>query len=397
MKRAFSFSELRELAIVVVGTCTIAATYGLVRLAYGLFLPDIQHELGLDPASAGYISSGSSLVYCAAAATGFLWSQQPRLLIAAAGTTAVAGVWGMASTHDVALFGIFAVLSSAGAGFASPAMVAVAQRGIRPVRVDTAQSVINAGTGPGLVAAGALALTLQPAWRTAWALVGILTVSIVSVMFVLTMVAVAPRAATTHDGPRGLSRAWLTMHRRAIASAICMGAGSSAVWTYGRSLLVDSGSQSSQGTIVTWIALGIGATAVIPTSRLMAHRAPTTAWTLSCLVLAATILTLTLATSSTVATMIACALFGWGFTAGTSALISWTTVLSPENAAAGTALLFIALVLGQAVGSSVLGAAIASSGYTTAFLVAVAFSALAIIPAARRTVRPTVTVQEVGA
>lgn len=397
MKRTFSFSELRELAVVVVGTCTIAATYGLVRLAYGLFLPDIQHELGLDPASAGYISSGSSLVYCAAAATGFLWSQQPRLLIAAAGTTAVAGVWGMASTHDVALFGIFAVLSSAGAGFASPAMVAVAQRGIRPVRVDTAQSVINAGTGPGLVAAGALALTLQPAWRTAWALVGILTVSIVSVMFVLAKVAVAPRAATAHDGPRGLSRAWLTMHRRAIASAICMGAGSSTVWTYGRSLLVDSGSQSSQGTIVTWIALGIGATAVISTSRLMAHRAPTTAWTLSCLVLAATILTLTLATSSTVATMIACALFGWGFTAGTSALISWTTVLSPENAAAGTALLFIALVLGQAVGSSVLGAAIASSGYTTAFLVAVAFSALAIIPAARRTVRPTVTVQEVGA
>ncbi|MBX4379011.1 MFS transporter, partial [Mycobacterium tuberculosis] len=70
MKRTFSFSELRELAVVVVGTCTIAATYGLVRLAYGLFLPDIQHELGLDPASAGYISSGSSLVYCAAAATG---------------------------------------------------------------------------------------------------------------------------------------------------------------------------------------------------------------------------------------------------------------------------------------------------------------------------------------
>ncbi|WP_273489865.1 MFS transporter [Gordonia otitidis] len=396
MKRSFSFLGIRESSIAAVGTCTIAATYGLVRLAYGLFLPDIQHELGLDPATAGYISSGSSLVYCVAAAAGFWWSRQPGLLIAAAGITAVAGVWTMASTHDVALFGLSAVLSSAGAGFASPAMVTVAQRGIRPVRVDTAQSMINAGTGPGLVTAGALALALLPAWRTAWTLVGILTVIIVSVMFVLARIAAVPGAATAHDGPRGLSPTWLAMHRRAIASAIGMGAGSSAVWTYGRSLLVDSGGQSSQGTIVAWIALGIGATAVIPTSRLIARRAPTTAWTISCLVLAATILALTLATSSAIATVIACVLFGWGFTAGTSALISWTTALSPGNAAAGTALLFIALVLGQAAGSSVLGAVITSAGYTTAFLVAVTFSALAIIPATRHTVRPAATVQEVG-
>ena len=59
-------------------------------------------------------------------------------------------------------------------------------------------------------------------------------------------------------------------------------------------------------------------------------------------------------------------------------------------------MMFIALVLGQAAGSSVLGTVITSAGYTTAFLVAVTFSALAIIPATRHTVRPAATVQEVG-
>ena len=62
----------------------------------------------------------------------------------------------------------------------------------------------------------------------------------------------------------------------------------------------------------------------------------------------------------------------------------------------GALLVTAALVLGQAAGSSVLGTVITSAGYTTAFLVAVTFSALAIIPATRHTVRPAATVQEVG-
>ena len=41
MKRSFSF-EGRTTGLVALGAALIAATYGLVRLAYGLFLPDVQ-------------------------------------------------------------------------------------------------------------------------------------------------------------------------------------------------------------------------------------------------------------------------------------------------------------------------------------------------------------------
>lgn len=62
MKRSFSFFGGRESLVIAFGTSFIAAMYGLVRLAYGLFLPDIQTDLHLGAAGAGYIFSASSLL-----------------------------------------------------------------------------------------------------------------------------------------------------------------------------------------------------------------------------------------------------------------------------------------------------------------------------------------------
>ncbi|MGQ3160509.1 MAG: hypothetical protein ACT6SA_15490 [Aeromicrobium sp.] len=60
MKRTFSLSVL----LVPSGLGLVAATYGLVRLASGLYLPDVQADLGLGVATAGLVSSGASVVYC---------------------------------------------------------------------------------------------------------------------------------------------------------------------------------------------------------------------------------------------------------------------------------------------------------------------------------------------
>ena len=82
MKRALSFEVGRQGALVVAGTALIAGTYGLVRLAYGLFLPDIDASLSLGPTLAALVSSGGSLAYCAGALVG---------LVAPDGTGARAG------------------------------------------------------------------------------------------------------------------------------------------------------------------------------------------------------------------------------------------------------------------------------------------------------------------
>ncbi len=78
-------------------TALVAATYGLVRLTFGLFLPDVQESLGLGTRAAGYISSGSSLVYCVGALLGLVAGGQPRRLVAAAAVTACVGSVGWPS------------------------------------------------------------------------------------------------------------------------------------------------------------------------------------------------------------------------------------------------------------------------------------------------------------
>ena len=62
----------------------IAVTYGLVRLAFGLVLPDAQRDLGFDAAVGGAISSGGSALYVLGAVVGFATATRaPRSVVAA--------------------------------------------------------------------------------------------------------------------------------------------------------------------------------------------------------------------------------------------------------------------------------------------------------------------------
>ncbi|MCJ1703752.1 MULTISPECIES: YbfB/YjiJ family MFS transporter [unclassified Rathayibacter] len=127
MKRTFSFSS--PVPLVLAATGLIAATYGLVRFAYGLLLPEMRSELGFDAATAGGVSAGASLAYCLGAVAGFvLASRAARVLVLAAGATAGAGSLGMALSQEFVPFAIAAVMSSVGAGLASPALVDVLRR-----------------------------------------------------------------------------------------------------------------------------------------------------------------------------------------------------------------------------------------------------------------------------
>lgn len=212
----------------------------------------------------------------------------PRLLVVAAAVTACGGVWGMAVAPDVALFSVFAVLSSAGAGLASPALVSIVARNVDPRRIDSAQSMVNAGTGPGLVAAGVLALALLPEWRVTWVLIGM-----IAAVCALAVLSVDRRGTGSAQGQHlRPSKAWVARHTGAIAAAILMGAGSSAVWTYGRSLLVETGNSSQRGTITAWIVLGLGSAALLLTAKPLARLTPVAAWILTCSVMTGAIVLL---------------------------------------------------------------------------------------------------------
>ncbi len=363
--------------LVAAGTGLIAATYGLVRLAYGLFLPDVQDDLALGVAAAGAVSGAASVVYGIGALLGFLGAaRHARALVVAAGLSAAIGAAGMAAAPNAATFAAFAVVSSAGAGLASPAMVAILQRNPATGGRPRSQAVVNAGTGPGLIAAGVLALGLLPNWRLAWFITAIFTGVVAGAVLI-----VDRARAGTISGRRALPPAsWFAAHRAPLAAALLMGFGSAAVWNYGRALLAAGG--ASEGISVTaWIALGAGGSVVIATASRVERLGPPTAWMLTTGTVALASAALAAGPGNAWLALSTCAAFGWGYTAGTGALIAWTAQIDPPRAPAGTALLFITLILGQALGAATVGATAAMAGYTTAFLIAAAVAAIAAGPA----------------
>ena len=418
MKRTFSFRPGRTTALLASATSLVAATYGLVRLAFGLFLPDVQRDLDLDSATAGLVSSGASLAYVVGAVAGFfLAAGRPRTLVVAAGLTAAGGAAGMAASPSVTVFAVAAVVGSTGAGLASPALVSIVRRTVAEPAVARSQAIVNAGTGPGLVGAGVLALVLLPDWRLAWAVVAVVTIAAATAVLVLdpgasaggavparAPAAVAERVAGSQAGaragggaaragdgagagargdqagsravpgagtapPAAASRSWLGRHAGLVVAAFLLGAGSAGVWNYGRALLVDAGAGDTV-SVGAWIALGLGGAAVIATAPLLGRRGPRTAWVLTTTGVALGTGVLATAPGSTVAALAACTVFGWGYTAATGALIAGTTAIDPERAPSGTSLLFVVLVLGQAAGAVVVGAIVGPAGYLAALVVA---------------------------
>ena len=352
------------------GTGLVAATYGLVRLAYGLFLPDVQADLSLSTADAGLISSGASATYCTVATIAFfVAARHPRTLVVGAALTASVGATGMAASHHPGTFAVYAVMSSAGGGLVSPGLVTVVHRNVAAGLVERSQARVNAGTGPGLAAAGILAVMLLPDWRLAWFCVGAFTVAVAVVVLVLDRGDRRVAGGSMRSGSLLPSRAWFAAHQRILVAVALMGASSAAVWNYGRTLLVDAGA-SATASVSAWIALGVGGTFVIATAAPMSALHPRTAWTATTLTAAAASAALALAPGSIVIAGVACAAFGWGYVAASGALIGWTTSIDAAHASAGTSLLFTTLVLGQAVGATAIGAVATSAGAPTAFFVA---------------------------
>lgn len=366
MKRPLSFDATQTSLLVVAGTSLVAGTYGLVRLAYGLFLPDVAADLGLAPRLAGWTSSGASVAYCAGALLGLGAHRRPRLVVLGALATAAVGSLAMAASPGVGLFVPAAVLASAGAGLASPGMVALLERAPGLRRPERAQAVVNAGTGPGLVAVGVLALVLLPDWRLALTLGGVLTATAgVLVLLVdrsrsLPSREVGPAAGAPRMGVRARRLA------RPATGALLLGAASAAVWTFGRTLVVDAGAGPT-ASVVAWVLLGVGGTATVLTAGRLGALPPARAWLVTAAGVAGALALLALAPGVVASAYVAFVVFGWSFVAATSALIAWAGHVLPSRAAWGTSVLFVLLVVGQALGSTVAGASAGPWGWRGVF------------------------------
>ncbi|WP_137756677.1 MFS transporter [Agrococcus sp. SGAir0287] len=277
----------------------------------------------------------------------------------------------MATAGDAGAFAIAAIAASSGAGLASPSLVAM-------LRVDRAtasrprlQSVVNAGTGPGIAIAAALALAVD--WRTVWLVAAVVTAG--AAVGILVTHRPEPGVEDDADTAR-VSRGWLRAHAAPIVAAALLGAGSAAAWSFGRTILVDAGATAT-GSTLAWVALGAGGALAVLTAGVLDRLGPRRAWTATVATVAAATVALAASPGASLVAVVALAAFGWGYTAGTGALIGWTAAIEARHAAAGTAMLFVVLVLGQAVGAAAVGALEPAIGLPAAFVAAALVAVLA--------------------
>ncbi|WP_448609573.1 MFS transporter [Geodermatophilus sp. URMC 60] len=361
-------------SLVVPGLLVIAVTYGLARYGFGLHLPRFRSDLGLSTGAAGAIAAGSYLAYCATAVLGLrlVGRGRARWALWIAGGSAAAGSAVVAAASSEPTLAAGVLVAGAGAGAATPALVAAVAATVPPSVEGRAQAVVNSGTGAGVVVGGLVVLAWPTEWRSAWAAwaAGAL---LATWWADRTATWTSPTAAPERPdaGVRLLRRV-----RPPVASLLA-GAGGAAVWTFGRDLVTDSG-LGPQVTGLLWCLLGAAALLGGSSGVLVERAGLATAWVGSVGVTAGGTALLSWRPGSPLVAAVALALFGCGFVALSGVLIAWGAHLAPEAPAPAAALLFIALTAGQAAGALALGALADAVGTPGAFAAAAGLLVAAI-------------------
>jgi predicted MFS family arabinose efflux permease len=391
-----------SIGLAAAGAALIAVCYGLARFAYGLFVPAFRVEFGLDAATAGAVASGSYGAYCVAIVVATVATARwgPRSVAVAAGVCATVGTAVIALAPGTAVLAVGVVLAGSSTGLASPPLAQAVAR-TAPSRLEPRlQTVVNAGTGLGVLVSGPVALLLAGHWRWAWAAFSV--VALVVTLCAWTTVPGRPGPVTTRSSSSAsaLTASLLAPRgaRSLLIAAGVMGLGSAAVWTFGRDLVGSAGGGDLTGVIV-WIALGaaglLGAFAGDLSTRIGLARC----WSAAMVLLGGATALLALGADVPALAVATGAVFGAVYIGLSGLLLLWATRVHSDRPVFGVGAAFLVLALGQALGAPVLGVLADALTLPGAFLVAALVCALGALIRPRpgrtghtRTGRATATV-----
>ena len=367
--------------LAAVGLSLIAVCYGLARFAYGLFVPTFRSEFGLDAAAAGAVASGSYLGYCAAVVLATVATARwgARATAVAAGGCATAGTALIAAAPSTPVLVCGVVLAGSSTGLASPPLADAVARSVPPRHEPRVQTVVNAGTGLGVLVAGPVALLLTGEWRWAWAVFSALAAA-VTLWTACTIPARPANPPTPVDtveatdsaaAPRSTGRRAQPGTTRLLTAAALMGFGSAAVWTFARDLVTAAGATELVSTLM-WVALGAAGLIGAWAGDLAARVGLAASWAAGMLLLAAATALLAVDPASEPAAFAASAVFGAVYIALTGLLLLWGARTYPQHPVLGVGAAFLLIAVGQALGAPLLGRLADATSTVTAFLAAAA-------------------------
>ena len=191
------------------GFIATAVAYGPARTGYGLFVPDFRGSLGSRPGVTGAIGSGLQGGFLLAlVATALLVGRLgPRLLVAAGGVSAIAGMLLVALSPNPVTLAAGVLVAGMSAGFCWSPYNDLAERTV-PARIAGTRAVgVSTGTTLGIALSGLVALAAvvgELPWRAAWlAFVAVAVLS--AVLNALLLPGMPPGGAAEGRGPRALA------------------------------------------------------------------------------------------------------------------------------------------------------------------------------------------------
>ncbi|KUH73665.1 arabinose ABC transporter permease [Mycolicibacterium novocastrense] len=369
--------------LVGAGTALIACCYGFGRFSYGLFGPVFGETFRLSPTITGVIGAGSYIGYCAAITASLLLTDRigPRRVAVTAGVVATLGISLIALAPSAWVLAVGVLVAGCSTGIVSPPLAAAVAQHVPPKGADRAQTVVNGGTGIGVLLSAPIALLLLSHWRAAW-----VVYALVSAAVTLWVFHAVP--ASTRRAAKRVDRLWRPGTFGLLLASLLTGVGSVAVWTFGRDLITTVGGAGATRSLSLWLVIGAAGIAGALAGDAVQRIGLQWAWVAATVTMASATALLAVAPSSLVVMIVAATLFGGSYIALTGLALLWGARLYPDSTSTGVGLSFFTLAAGQALGAPAAGALIDLAGGRTAFgaIAAVGLCALAVRPIRTATV-----------
>jgi predicted MFS family arabinose efflux permease len=238
-------------------------------------------------------------------------------------------------------------------------------------------AVMNAGTSIGVIVAVPAVLFLAGAWRFAYLSFAVLAgIGVVAAWYFIPSVSRVTPANAAPPPPISALQ-WSSLFRLSLF-AFVMGFVSSAYWIFAPDLVVTLGGLPPGATGGLWLAVGIAGLGGAVVADLADRNNPPITQALMLTMLSASLALLAASPGQLVLATFSALVFGLAYMSLTGLYLMTGIRLLPGRLSMGPVLPFMAVSIGQATGSPVVGVLVSEFGYADAFAM---FSAIGILAA----------------
>ena len=354
--------------LVLPGVAMIAATYGLARFSFGLFLPGISNSLNMSQSVSGVVSSLFYLAYCftIVLATVFTTREGPRRMILFAGLSAFIGLLLIGITPNVWVLILGVLLAGASTGLVSPPYGAAVSLWIEEANQGRANTWINSGTSFGIILSGVGAIFLSSNWRLTYVIYAILTL-----LILIWNYRILPKEAMNSSfmfekgklSIRGIKGA-----TSLVLASLLLGISTAPFWTFSRSFIEIAGNYSDFQLSGFWMIIGVFGILGGFSGTLIAKRGLNFAYKLGSIAIASAMIILAIWPENLFIVYVSAGIFGIFYISISGVLLVWGIRVFITNASLGIAVPFLLLAVGQVIGSLLAGLFIDAWGFVLSFI-----------------------------